>query len=253
VPGDDDAELLADIKARGMKNPVLVIENTDGTFRLVDGLRRLAAYGPKDRIEVVYTDNLKETYEVVTWYRDNWQRPHTARRIWDLHVATLPQFKVHGDTARLHSRGTGMGRRVENQTRHMMVNATGKSSHWIQCVLTIYGRDAGLIPEQEELMPLVHKLAADMDAGVNPYTCDRDLRKARVAKGPTITGASEQRQVLGQSARTANGLIKILNQVGAINGRIPVEEARLLAGEYRALRKATYDIYKKLMERVERT
>jgi hypothetical protein len=254
VPSDSDGKLLADIKTRGMKNPVLVIKDGDETYRLVDGLRRLAAYGPKDLIEVVYADTLPETYAILKTCRDEWQQPYTARRLWDLHMSTFPQVKIHVDINRNRNyttrAGKPRGRKRENNTRYMMVAATGMSAHQVQCVLSLYGRAYGIIPEQEEYLPLIKEFVVRMDEGENPYVCDRELRELRQMQGQRIVGSREQRQVLEQSARTANGVIKILDQIATINDRISPEEALRLAGEYRALRTATYKIYKKLMERV---
>jgi hypothetical protein len=251
VPGDDDKKLRADIKANGLKNPILVTLSQDGGYQLVDGLRRLNLIGT-DSVEVIFSDDYREMFQILADVRDEWQRKHSPRRVWDLYFSTQELRRKHTAMFRYNSRQhlKQRGRLKENDTRHLLSRATGISTHYVQTIVSMYGKYYRVIAEQEQYLPFVKEAVEAIDAGENAYTWDRKLRQLRTHAARRITGAAEQRQVLTETLRTLNSAIRITNEVAEINVRITKDEALAWAGEYRAAKNALAAVYRKLMERV---
>jgi hypothetical protein len=233
-PEDHDVKTLCDdIHKNGMHDPVLV----DDEMNLIDGLRRLQAFGPTDKIDVVVTDDYIDTFEVMKLQVGKpFTRKWTPRRTWDFHVATLPQRKLHHYTRVMDKYGKPKaarsmldafgGTKSNSISRDLIGTFAGQPGSWVQAVIYVYSRAYGHIVEPSlELLDLATELVKKMDAGYNVWTARNDYEKARRRNKGRISSEKDQRSTLRRSAASAASLSRVLGDISAINAGITVEEA----------------------------
>ena len=232
----EDHELAAlcdDIRKNGLKDPVLV----DDELNLIDGLRRLQALGPTDKIDVVVTDDYVDTFEVMKLQVGKpFTKKWTPRRAWDFHISTMEQRKFHHYTRVMDKHGRPKERRSmldvfggtksNSISRDLMGIFAGQPGSWVQAIIYVYSRAYGHIVEPNlELHDLAKELVKKMDAGYNVWTARNDYEKARRRGLGRITSESEQRQTLKRSAASAASLSRVIKDISVINAGITVEEA----------------------------
>ena len=230
-PGDDCRDLIADIKANGLKHPILVDEN----LRLLDGLRRLQAFKESDKVPVVISDNIPDTMAYLK------QVEHQAKpgRVWRLFSDLDEQRARYWVTSR---RGRGHGRGGINKkhrstdTRYLIADAFGVSDHWAQAVLFLYGRNAGYYKCPEELKPLVSELVKEMDQGGNVHSARTAYIKAERDLGRRTPGPTQQRSSLRAAASSLAGIVHALRDIDKLHPSITATEATEWAPLFNAAR-----------------
>lgn len=258
-PDDKELEhLVADIKANGMKTPILV----DEEMKLIDGLRRIQAHGPNDLVDVVVTDDYIDTMQIMKLNRTGeFRRDWDMRRAWDFHNATTRQrVENHYEQVKkgARKRGAGltgaMGSAKSNSiSRDLIGEISGIQSAAIQAGLYVYARAYGMVGGTEpRIVDFCRELVAKMDDGYSPYAARHDLKKIQKRGEATIVTESEQRKVLRGASASAAALARVFSDFGSISNGITVEEAEGFYSTLMRTRTELFTITKKLSERIGR-
>ena len=197
----------------------------DQNYRLLDGLRRLQAFGNLEMVPVYVSDSLVDSYTYIQAIPDG--KPTTPRRAWDLfrdlelqraqHVLKTRSLGGHGKPRR--------GRNKKNLSRRMIAQALGMSDHQFQSITYLYGRAYGSYGSSSDEMELALKSVKRLDAGYNIYTVIREYQEAIKEQNLRITSEREQRATLGSITASLSGMIHTLQDIGRLHPKITAAEA----------------------------
>lgn len=203
--------------------PILV----DDQYRLLDGLRRLQAFGPKDRVPVIVSDTLPETLTVMAEVPEG--RPTTPLRAWKLFLALTDQAKGYWSLTRGQkgkpNRAFGGGRDSDRTKQVMMAKALKVTAHWMQGVQYVFGRADGVFQCPEELVPLAQELAKRLTEGYNVHTAQGEFRKALRGQQKRILSEREQRATLRSITSSLAAINHALDDMGPLHPRIKASDA----------------------------
>jgi hypothetical protein len=245
-----------------MQDPILV----DDELKLIDGLRRLQAFGPDDLVDVVVSDDYIDTMQLMLLSVGKpFTRKWTARRAWEFHVSVLAQRKFHHYDRVMDKNGKprerrsivssmGLDRSKSNSiSRELNGKLAGQPGSWVQAVTFLYGRAYGHVVEPDPgLQKLAVELVRKMDEGYNVWSARGEFLTAAKANKSRITSAKEQRQVLRRSVASAASLSNVLADVAVINPGITKDEANEWLRAFTKLRTDAVRMTRLLKERISK-
>lgn len=232
TPGDDLSELMKNISAIGMKQPIII----DDQGNLIDGLRRLRAAASLgwEEVPAVVTSTFDESMAVLakTVKHGTLALAATPRRAWELFRDTYEQQKVR--STEMRKRRTGLPKNAPTmeplpRSRSMLNEAMGfgpgeamvASSTWLYKFI-----ESNTNPQwTEQLAGIQRKLDA---GGWTVYEArgaiDR-LRKGDLSGD--ILSLNDQRDALASALSQLSGFAKAVTRIGEINPAMNQEELKL--------------------------
>ena len=212
--------LVKDIKANGLKHQILV----DDRYNLLDGLRRLQAFGPNDELTVIVSDDLRDTLLTMAEVPEG--RTASVTRAWDLEVALVAQAKRYWAQTRTGRGGLKPAQKERVRTRQaMLAKALKRPTHWVQAVMYICKRAHGHIPCPEKFLPLARDLAKRIAEGYNVHSAVLDFHKAQESQQKRIVTERDQRTTLNSVTASLAAIVHTLEDLGPLHPKIKPSEA----------------------------